>query len=255
VYALAVFDDGSGPALYAGGRFGDAPGTPQGHIGRWDGSSWSPLGTGVRTLISSPSVNALAVWDDGDGPALYVGGEFNRAGDVVARRIARWDGNTWSALGGGFRPNIGGANATVHSIVLWNDELYVGGDMSYADTNTDVNGVARWTGSSWSSLGSGMNVSPLTGQVIRALATFDDGSGSALYAAGSFSVAGGVGARNIARWDGSSWSPLGEGFEYGVGGIYGFEDHDKTSLIVGPDIVGPHVMAHWVCQKLPRPKR
>lgn len=35
------------------------------------------------------------------GTDLYVGGEFTIAGDVVANRIARWDGTSWSALGTG----------------------------------------------------------------------------------------------------------------------------------------------------------
>jgi hypothetical protein len=41
--------------------------------------------------------------------------------------------------------------------------------------------------------------------VVRALAAMPDGS---LVAGGSFGTAGGVSATNIARWNGSSWSPL-----------------------------------------------
>lgn len=39
--------------------------------------------------------------------------------------------------------------------------------------------------------------------------------GPALYAGGQFSTAGGVAAKNIARWDGVAWSPLGTGAENG----------------------------------------
>jgi hypothetical protein len=48
-------------------------------------------------------VNALIVFDDGTGPALYAGGAFTTAGGVSANRIAKWNGSTstWSALGGG----------------------------------------------------------------------------------------------------------------------------------------------------------
>jgi hypothetical protein len=65
-----------------------------------------------------------------------------------------------------------------------------------------VSRVARWDGASWSSLGSGLD------GTVRALAVFDDGSGAALYATGTFTTAGGVPANNIARWDGASWSAL-----------------------------------------------
>jgi hypothetical protein len=37
--------------------------------------------------------------------------------------------------------------------------------------------------------------------------------GADLYATGSFQTAGGVMANNIARWDGTAWSPLGEGLD------------------------------------------
>ena len=43
----------------------------------------------------------MAVFDDGTGPALYVGGMFTAAGGAPASRIARWDGIVWSALGDG----------------------------------------------------------------------------------------------------------------------------------------------------------
>ena len=43
------------------------------------------------------TVHATVVYDDGSGPALYIGGEFSIAGDVFANRIARWDGSTYSA--------------------------------------------------------------------------------------------------------------------------------------------------------------
>ena len=44
-----------------------------------------------------------------DGSNLYVGGDFTTAGDVVANRIAKWDGLSWSALGTGL-------NSTVNAI-------------------------------------------------------------------------------------------------------------------------------------------
>ena len=48
-------------------------------VARWDGSAWSalsgPSGTGVERLVY-----ALAVFDDGSGPALYAGGYFTTAG-------------------------------------------------------------------------------------------------------------------------------------------------------------------------------
>jgi hypothetical protein len=89
ITALAVYDDGSGPALYAGGGFTIAGGAPANRIARWDGSRWSALGSGMNA-----TVNALAVYDDGSGPALYAGCSFSSSPAVVAR----WNGSSWSTV-------------------------------------------------------------------------------------------------------------------------------------------------------------
>src|SRR5690606_2012417 len=99
------FDDGSGvgPALYAGGYFTTVGGITANNIARWDGSSWSPLGSGMNN-----SVYALTVFDDGSGtgPALYAGGAFTTAGGVTVNRIAKWDGSSWSPLGSGMSGSV-----------------------------------------------------------------------------------------------------------------------------------------------------
>jgi hypothetical protein len=62
----------------------------------------------------------------------------------------------------------------------------------------------------WSALAGGMN-----GKVFS-LVSFN----GKLVAGGSFTTAGGVAAQNIAAWDGSSWSPLGEGVSSDSSGFY-----------------------------------
>jgi hypothetical protein len=63
-------------------------------------------------------------------------------------------------------------------------------------------GIAKWNGSSWSSLGYGLEA----GAYVFALAA----SGSDLYVGGAFRVAGAP-ATNVAKWNGSNWSALGAG--------------------------------------------
>jgi hypothetical protein len=75
VSALTVFDDGTGPALYAAGTFTIAGGVAANRVARWDGSQWTALGVGT-----DDHVLALATFDDGRGTALYAGGEFTTAG-------------------------------------------------------------------------------------------------------------------------------------------------------------------------------
>ena len=242
VHALAVYDDGSGPALYVGGYFSSAGGMPVNKVARWDGSSWSALGSSVNDAVL-----ALAVYDDGGGPALYAGGRFSTAGGAPANRIAKWDGASWSPLGGG----VTGPSSRVEALEVYDDgngpALYVGGTFEVAGPDL-ASCIARWDGSSWTPLGSGLSgLSP----VVHALEAFDDGSGPGLYAGGAFTVAGGVAANRIARWDGSSWSPLGAGWSSSVMTLLAVDDGDRLALHVGgienPLPSGDSYIAKWGC--------
>ena len=252
VYALAAHDDGSGPALFAGGDFTTAGGTAASRIAKWNGTSWSAVGTGM-----SSTVYALTVHDDGGGPELYAGGAFTTAGGVSANGIAKWDGSNWSALGSG-------ANGTVRAFAVYDDgsgpALYAGGSFTSAGGVAAAR-IAKWSGATWSALGSGL----AGGSLVNALAVFDDGSGPALYAGGSgvsdevhalgvyddgsgpalfvggdFETAGGVAVNRIARWDGSSWSALGSGVD---GSVLLLQPPSVNALLACNDGNGPALYA------------
>jgi len=244
VFTIAVFDDGSGAALYAGGDFSDAGGLSGNHMAMWRSGAWSALGSGSG--INS-AVHALAVFDDGLGPSLYAGGDFNTAGSTVARRIAKWDGTNWSALGS----NPAGMNGTVRALVTFDDgsgpALYAGGSFSGAN-GVAVNFIAKWDGSAWSDLDFGMGgaISPY----VYALAVFDDGSGPALYAGGQFTTAGGVSANRIAKWNGVDWSALATGMDGDVWALAVFDDGSGPALHAGGDFttaggVSANRIAKW----------
>lgn len=224
VTALAVYDDGRGPALYVGGSFASAGGRPAANIARWDGAAWEPLGTGV-----SHQVRALAVFDDGSGagPRLYVGGEFTHAGGAEIPSLATWDGFTWSHVG----DTLSGAVLALSvcsTAADATDALYVAGAFETAGALT-VNRIARWDGIEWSSLGTGMTTP------VRALTSFDDGSGAVLIASGPFLAAGGVPANSIAQWNGTGWSALGSGLNQPAFSLIPFDDGfgDGTVLYAG----------------------
>ena len=80
-----MYDDGGGPALYAGGFFTTAGGVSANRIARWDGSIWSALGSGMNQGVA-----ALAVHDDGGGSALFAGGYFAGAVDSGDGYLAKW---------------------------------------------------------------------------------------------------------------------------------------------------------------------
>ena len=185
-------------AMYAGGFFHSAGSVPVERFARWDGSTWSAVGNG--TAGSNSGVGALAVFDDGSGPDLYVGGYFVSAGGVPAASIVRWDGVHGTPLGDG-------VDGTILAMEVVTDldigpGLYVGGIFDEAG-RTAAASIARWDGSTWSALADGVSGS------VRELRVFDDGSGPALFVGGLFSEAGGVSTENIARWDGRKWAAVG----------------------------------------------
>ena len=243
VHEMIVFDDGSGPALYVGGDFSSIGGEDMKGIARWDGENWSAIGANLEG--HNPSVYAMAVHDDGSGPALYLGGNFTAAGGIEAKNIVRWDGETWSALGKGVGEGI---YSSVFALGVFDDgsgeAIYAGGNFTTAG-GTDTFGIARWDGQSWSSLGSGVD-----GRAVGSLSVYDDGTGPALYVGGEFDSAGGHAANHIARWDGREWSVLGNGMDHWVSASTVFDDGSGPALYVGgkfatADGVAVDGLARW----------
>ncbi|MCP4590906.1 MAG: hypothetical protein GY842_09180 [bacterium] len=232
VNELTTFDDGSGVALYVGGNFyvSLAGGGYASDIAKWDGTQWSelsgPSGSGVNNLVL-----ALVTHDDGSGMALFVGGDFSTAGGVAANKIAKWDGSQWSEVSSGM-------SSRVQVLTTFDDgsgvALYAGGAFSTAG-GVVVNNIAKWDGSQWSDLSGPSGTG--TNSVVWALTSFDDGSGEALYAGGSFYFAGGVPVNRIAKWDGSQWSelygPSGTGVNGTVAALTSFDDGSGEALYVG----------------------
>ncbi|MBL8863260.1 MAG: hypothetical protein JNK02_14785 [Planctomycetes bacterium] len=232
VYALAAHDDGGGPALFAGGEFEAAGAVLASRIARWRLGQWSPLSAGLDGRVAA----LLSFDEDGPGPAaprLFAGGEFERAGALPARRVARWDGLQWTPLGPGF-------DGPVAAFATFDDDgpgprpraLYAAGSFTLSGA-LSVNGVARWNGVAWEPLGSGLDA-PAT-----SLATFDpDGplgpAPEELVAGGFFERAGGLLVNGVARWNGSVWAPL-------ASGVAGSESAPSVQALAtfDPDGAGP----------------
>ena len=196
IHALAV----SGTDVYVGGSFSQAGGIAANRVAKWNGTSWSSLGTGLANGVND-AVFALVV----SGPDVYVGGYFTRAGVVAANRVAKWNGTSWSSLGIGA---ANGVNGFVGALVVSGPDVYVGGYFTQAG-EVAANRVAKWNGT-WSSLGIG--AANGVNAFVNALAV----SGPDVYVGGSFTQAGGVAVNNVAKWNGTSWSSLGTGAANGV---------------------------------------
>ena len=122
---------------------------------------------------------------------------------MSAHYVAKWSGMVWSTLGSGM---AGDDSPTVFALAVddTGPTVYAGGRFATAG-GVSSNSIAKWDGSAWAPLGSGMEYGPVDSLVV-------DDAGN-VYAGGRFVAAGGASAHHIAKWDGSVWSPLGTGLD------------------------------------------
>jgi len=154
--------------LIIGGEFTD---TAYPYLCRWNGSSFSVLGTNTDL---NEKVYALAFGATG---WLYVGGAFtNAGGNAGADYIAKWSGSKWESLGTG-------TNATVTDIAINSGRVYAAGYFTTAGGLTLTDRVAVWSNGAWQPLDINL---PGTA-VAKTILSASDGS---LYIGGSFSTAG-----------------------------------------------------------------
>lgn len=159
--------------LYAGGYFTTAGGISANYIAKWNGASWSALGTGT-----DGKVTALCMHNG----EIYAGGLFTTAGGSSASNIAKWNGSSWSALGSGL-------DGQVYDLVSHNGDLYAGGAGFTVGGNTQY--IAKWNGTNWTALSSGVD------NYVNKLTVFNN----ELYVGGGFLNAGGIPANHVAKWN------------------------------------------------------
>jgi trimeric autotransporter adhesin len=178
--AYTVLQRSNGTLVF-GGRFVRAGSLHVNGIVGWNGTEFSSLGTGVRSISSFDAgyINSILEMPNGD---LVVGGYFSSAGGVTVNNIARWNGTAWSAYGGGLIDGQvrGLARMTDGSLVATGDFSQIGG--------MTLNRIARWNGSAWLPLGGGAG-----GAAVCALPN------NQLLAAGT----------TVRRWNGSGWQAVG----------------------------------------------
>lgn len=172
-------------------------------------NSWGGLSTGLGGVYGYGNSVVTDATNN-----MYVGGSFTQAGGLSVNNVARWNGTSWIPLGASTYKGVNlstESNASeIYDLTVDNSgNLYVGGRFDQAGNFVETNYIAKWDGSVWSALGSGMGgVSPF----VYALASDNQNN---IYAGGFFITAGGISVNRIARWNGSTWSALGSGIGNG----------------------------------------
>lgn len=177
----------------------------------WNGTVWS-----AAPGLSAPLNGwGFALAYDAGNNYLYIGGEFtNISGIAEADRVARLDlnTNTWSALGSNGASD-GSLDNKVYSLATdSNGNVYAGGFFLNVNnggvTIPEADRVAKWDGTNWSKLGdNGSGDGAISNGLVTAIAV--DASDNVYVGGGFTNVAGIATADNIAKWNGSAWSGLG----------------------------------------------
>jgi hypothetical protein len=159
-------------------------------IRRISGGVVYPFGKGIQN-------GAVRCMQEYNGE-LYVGGNFTTVDSSInAKRIARWDGNQWYAIGTG----VTGGLPSLYAMAEYQGELYVGGNFSSINGFPSQN-ISRFDGVSWDSLNAGVS-----GFILSMLV---DSINNVLYVGGDIGSAGGIPTPcGVAKWDGSNWSAVG----------------------------------------------
>ncbi|MBX3097476.1 MAG: hypothetical protein KF812_11485, partial [Fimbriimonadaceae bacterium] len=193
VSSLAALPNGD---LIVGGLFSHAGGVAARNIARWNGTTWSPLGSG-----SPNRVGAIRVLN----------------GDVIANGwpgIRRWNGTVWTVL-----PN--GQFGTDTFFVATSGSIFMAGQ--FASSTTGRNYIVQVDGTTISNMGTGVN------GTVWSIEQLPDGR---ILVGGAFTQAGGKPADHIAIWNGTSWSALGIGLN---GDVHATATMLDGSIVAGGD--------------------
>ena len=195
VQCMAEGPDGK---IYVGGNFTDAGGVAGAdYLARWNAitEQWEAVVSGINAVVM-----ALAFDANGD---LYVGGNFTNLGSSDGNGIVKITGlepggtPTVNALGRA----VVGMMEYVGTIAISPDgDVYVGGTFLSMGGTSDANMIAKWDGSAWSALASGLN------GVVDALAFAPNGN---LYIGGNFTDADGTNGDYLCYWNGVSFNRVG----------------------------------------------
>jgi hypothetical protein len=224
VYCFKIYNGD----LYVGGRFYHPGTTKLCGLMKWDGISFDTLQGNY--LFGGYTISAMEVYNN----ELYLGGSFSPGTfsyPSTFAHIARWNGNSFDSV-------TNGCDNSVYALKVYNGCLYVGGDMRTAD-GIVVDGIAKWNGSQWLSVGGGINPN---GRVYE-LEIYNN----ELYAAGLFSFTA-LNTTSIARWNDSTWNEVGPG---GIAGaVYSLGIFDNELYAGGPYFteaggVPVHHIAKW----------
>ena len=162
---------------------------------RWNGSAWSHADLG--TVWAS----AMCLASDSQEVYLAAAESYD-----VHGYLWKWNGSRFA------RVEASGYTGTPFTLMEEGGRLFLGGLVRAGEAGAD--NVMEWAGGKWKSLTTVVDPGPFY------LPTLLRSDGTDLFVGGRFILyAGNKPASGIARWNGSSWDPMGGGFKLAGNGL------------------------------------
>lgn len=201
------------------GFFTTICGESVGHMAKLSDNQWLPFnvelsdpGHSLFPFGDSLFIAKYEAVDDSNALLLYYGETLTEVGEKVTLTSATGFSNV---------PNI-------YDVLIYQGEVLISGEFDVVGDDT-IRGVARWDGTQWNSMGIGLadgidGTTPL--MYPHQMKVYNDQR----YVVGNFKYAGGVEVNGVARWDGTQWHAMGQGFN---GTVYAIEVFKDTLWVAG----------------------
>ncbi|MCA9728223.1 MAG: T9SS type A sorting domain-containing protein, partial [Candidatus Eisenbacteria bacterium] len=189
---------------------------------------------------------AFAVFDDGFGSKLFVGGGIDAAGGVPIEGLAKWDGASWADAGISL-------NSWASSLLVSEDRLYLGGSFTKVGGQSATK-LCVWDGADTEPVGNtdlGNGLSATASAFATVDFDRDGGDDPRFFVAGGFLNAGDTFVDLVAELDGESWLPLSDqGPNKFVWQAVGYDDGSGEDLYIAGEFstvdgVPANVVARW----------
>lgn len=202
----------------------------------WDGYRFSKFFPQPYTKPGVGGVYAARNIDD----TLYICGTHDTIAGEKATGLAKLVGNTWKNINLGTQYNSG-----TYNILKYQNDIYVVGHFYNWNPNDGYHGILKYNNGNWDSVGGGLKGSgatfPTCGIVYK----------NELYLAGRFMKSSGNAGHNIQKWNGVTWSDVGNTNDTTDGQINGMKIIDGYLYVygafqtVGDGSVSAMSLARW----------
>jgi Bacterial Ig-like domain len=170
------------------------------YVKKWNGSSWTLLGTILDTDPSKNASNPSVAIDSGGNPIVTWNESDGSANNIF---VKKWNGSSWTSLGA-ILDNEPTSNALVPSIAIDSSDNPIVTWSEFGGTSENIY-VKKWNGSTWTSLGTILDIDPNKPAYEPAIAI--DAGGNPIV---TWSESDGTSNNSyVKKWNGSTWTPLG----------------------------------------------